>query len=280
MKTVAYYRPRTLEEAWKLHEAHAEAGFIAGGTDLMVGNERPPVLVSLRAIPGLDGIEVGDTTRVGGMTLVRDLLGHPEIAREFPVLIEATRDFASVQIRNAATVGGNLCNASPAADLAPPLIVLGARARLVSSAGARVVDVENLITGPGRTCLEPGEVLAELQIDRPPPGTRATYLRKTRVRMDIALASAAVLLGMEGNRCRTARVAVGAVAAVPLRLPAVEALLENEQITPGLVTAAAELAARIVTPIDDVRTTAKYRRRLVSVYVKRGLQRLLGWGKE
>lgn len=275
MRPEAYHRPRTLDEMWRLKESEPDAHFIAGGTDLMVGNHPPRALISLRSIPGLDGIEMGPPTRIGAMTLVADLLAHQGIAARYPTLTQACHLFASMQIRNAATVGGNLCNASPAADLAPPLLVHDATVRLSSPGGAREMPLEEFFLGPGRTALQPGEILSDVYLDPPPDGALTTFLRKTRVRMDIALVSVAVLVRLEGARCTLARVAAGAVAPTPLRLKMVEARLEGESLTPRLAADAGALAAQNVEPVDDIRTTAAYRRHMVGVYVKRALQELV-----
>ena len=275
MKPQAYHRPRTLDELWRLQEADPDARLIAGGTDLMVGDDQPRALISLRSIPGLDGIEMGPPTRIGALTLVADVLAHKGIAARFPTLTQACHLFASMQIRNAATVGGNLCNASPAADLAPPLLVHDAIVRLSSPGGAREMPLEEFFLGPGRTALALGEVLTDVLLHPPPDGAATTFLRKTRVRMDIALISVAVRLDLEGARCKAARVAAGAVAPTPLRLKAVEALLEGESITPQLAAEAGALAAQSVEPVDDIRTTASYRRHMVGVYVKRAIEELV-----
>ncbi|MHC4135618.1 MAG: FAD binding domain-containing protein [Planctomycetota bacterium] len=274
-KPQAYHRPRTLDEMWRLKETDPDARFIAGGTDLMVGPDLPRALISLRSIPGLDGIEMGPPTRIGALTLVAEVLAHRGIAARFPTLTQACHLFASMQIRNAATVGGNLCNASPAADLAPPLLVHGATVRLSSPGGAREMPLEEFFLGPGRTALAPGEILTDVFLNPPPAGAATTFLRKTRVRMDIALISVAVLLELEGARCKAARIAAGAVAPTPLRLKMVEALLEGESITPQLAAEAGALAAQSVEPVDDIRTTAAYRRHMVGVYVKRALEELV-----
>jgi len=275
VKTRAYHRPRTLEAAFALkREAGPGARFIAGGTDLMVGQEQPESLVSLRSIPGLTGIDVGTPTRIGALTLVADLLAESKIAASYPSIAQACHVFASMQIRNAATVGGNLCNASPAADLAPPFLVHGARLGLQGADGSREIALEEFLLGPGQTALGDDEVLTHILLEAPAPGTRALFTRKTRVRMDIALASVAVLLELDDGICRKARVAAGAVAPTPLRLTAVEQLLEGEQVTPELMRQAAELGEKSIFPVDDIRTSADYRRRIIGVYIRRALEEL------
>jgi carbon-monoxide dehydrogenase medium subunit len=275
MTTRAYHRPRTLDEALALkREAGPDARFIAGGTDLLVGSDQPETLVSLRSIDGLSGIEAGDPTRIGALTLVEDLLDDEQVATHYPAVAQACRVFASMQIRNAATVGGNLCNASPAADLAPPFLVHGARVGIQGADGSREVALEEFFVGPGQTMLADDEVLTHVLLDAPAAGTRALFSRKTRVRMDIALVSVAVLLESDGGICSKARVAAGAVAPTPRRLFEVEQLLEGERITPELMDRAAELGKNGISPVDDIRTTAAYRRRITGVYLRRALEEL------
>jgi len=275
VKTQAYHRPRTLDEAFALkREAGLDARFIAGGTDLMVGQQQPATLVSLRSIADLAGIDVGVPTKIGALTLLADLLANEEVATLYPAVAQACHTFASMQIRNAATVGGNLCNASPAADLAPPFLVHGARVGIRGPHGAREIALEEFFLGPGRTALADDEILTHVLLDRPAPGARATFSRKTRVRMDIALASVAVLLEFDDGVCTKARLAAGAVAPTPLRLTAVEQLLEGKRITPKLMTDAAELGKKSIAPVDDIRTSADYRRRIIGVYIRRALEEL------
>ena len=279
MRTRAYHRPRTLDAAFALkRDAGPHARFIAGGTDLMVGQRQPATLVSLRSIADLAGIDVGVPTRIGALTLLADLLANEEVATLYPAVAQACHTFASMQIRNAATVGGNLCNASPAADLAPPFLVHGARVGIRGPDGAREIALDEFLLGPGRTALSDDEILTHVLLDRPAPGTRAVFSRKTRVRMDIALASVAVLLefddGVCHGVCRRARIAAGAVAPTPLRLTAVEQLLEGKRITPKLMTDAAELGKTCIAPVDDIRTSADYRRRIIGVYIRRALEEL------
>jgi carbon-monoxide dehydrogenase medium subunit len=278
MRHVDYYRPRSLEEALRLKAAHPAARFIAGGTDVMVQMRhhalRPSVLISLSAVPELRGVEVNGRVRIGAFTTISELLEHETLQERYPVLLEAARELGSVQIRNVATLGGNLCNASPCADTATPLLVLEARLRLASARGAREVPLHGLFVGPGQNCLGEGEILTHILLDPPPAGTRATFKKKGRVKMDLALASAAVLLQMEGQTCRRARVAAGSVAPVPLRLPAVEALLEGHTVTREVLAAVEQTASRSVSPISDVRATEAYRRAVVGVFVRRAVEEL------
>lgn len=274
-----YHRPTSLVDAFRLKAKTPGSRYIAGGTDMFVdlrqGSLKTPALVSLRNIPELSGIELGETTRIGAVTPVSDLINHRDVARLHPVLVEAARQMGSVQTRNLATVGGNLCNASPCADLAPPLLVLGARVQIANSQRTRELPLDEFFAGPGSSRLDPDEVLTAIVVDPSPPGARATFSKKGRVAMDLSQVSAAVLLQLVGDRCVRARIAVGSVAPTPLRLQKVEALLENQTISTETIAKARALAASEVSPITDVRATAEYRRHMTGVLVERAIAKLL-----
>jgi len=281
MKQLSYFRPRSLAEAWRLKEEHGDARFIAGGTDLQIRNwkreQNPVPLISLRGIEGLADIDVGETTtRVGALAPVGDVAEHAALAERYPALVRAAGRLGSAQIRNVATVGGNLCRAAPCADLAPPLLVYEARVRIESAAGAREVAMDDFMTAPGETCMAPGELATAVLLPRPSARAVATFLKKGRVSMDLSLASVAALLEMDGDVCRRARFAAGSVAPTPVRLRTVEALLGGATVTPALIDEAGRAAAVDVTPITDVRTTAAYRLRIVAVFVRRAIQELMG----
>jgi carbon-monoxide dehydrogenase medium subunit len=274
-----YYKPLSLDDALAMHDKIPGALFIAGGTDVMVrianGDLEPLALISLRSIPELSGIEENGSTRIGAMTTISELIEHPTLHENYPVLVEAAGEHSGPQIRNVATIGGNLCNCSPCADTATPLLVLDARVRLRSVEGNREVPIEDLFKGPGETCLSSSEILTDIVLDPPREGTRAVFMKKGRVHMDLATASVAVLLEMEGNRCRRARLAAGSVAPVPLRLRELEKLLEGNDISSELLDRAQGIASETVSPITDIRATEEYRRRITGVYVRRGIEELL-----
>ncbi|MFQ5655576.1 MAG: FAD binding domain-containing protein [Planctomycetota bacterium] len=278
-----YHRPRSLEEAWRLHAEIPGARFIAGGTDLQVQLmkeriETPPALIALRSIPELGGIAVADGFRIGSRVTIGELIDHPAVGKELPALHLAARSLGSAQVRNVATIGGNLCNASPAAELAPPLLVAGARLEIRGPRESRAVTLEELFRGPGRTCLCPGEILAAVVIPRPSPGSRATYLRQGRVRIDLATASVAALLEWDGSACRNVRLAAGAVAPVPLRLREAEEILEGRAPDDNLLGLAAAAASAAISPITDLHSSAHYRRHLVGVFTRRAIARLTAAG--
>ena len=276
----SYHRPATVEEAIRLRAETRGARFMAGGTDLLVqmkdGVLRPPALVSLRGIPELRGVEVGEVVRIGALTPLTDLLEHPGLRGAAPALVQALETMGSPQIRSTASLGGNLCNASPAADAAPPLLVHGGRVCVAGPGGERQVPLEELLTGPGETSLAPGELVTAILLDPLAAGARSTFLKKVRVHVDIAVASVAVLLERDraSGRCTLARVAAGAVAPTPIRLAAVEAALEGSDLGTLAVTRAQRAASAAVQPISDLRAGADYRRHLVGVFVRRAVEAL------
>ncbi len=280
MSRYDYYQPESLEEAIRLKKTISDSLFISGGTDLMVRINkkelRPSALISLRSIPELSGIENGKLTRVGSLTSISDLTKSPLIQENYPVLIQAAKTLGSVQIRNVATIGGNLCNGSPAADMAPPLLVLQAKVKVRSAQDNRDITLEKFFRGPGETRLSRDEILTDILLEPPEENTKTVFLKKGRTRMDLAVASVAALIQKEGNRCLKARMAAGSVAPTPLRLFEVEAILEGATFSQELLDESQHLASRCVSPISDARSTADYRYHLVGVLVKRALEKLLG----
>jgi carbon-monoxide dehydrogenase medium subunit len=274
-----YYQPKTLEEVLRLKKNVPDSFYLSGGTDLMVRIKkrelRPCALISLRSIPNLSGVKNGKIIGIGATTSISELLKNTLLLEKFPVLIQAAKELGSVQIRNVATVGGNLCNGSPAADMALPLLVLEAKVRLQSGQKSRDLPLEKFFQGPGKINLSPEEILTDILLEPPQQDTQTIFLKKGRTKMDLAIASLAVLIRKDGNRCLKARIAAGSVAPTPLRLFDVEALLEGASISRELLTEAQHLAAKSISPITDVRSTADYRCHLVEVLLKRAFERLM-----
>jgi len=279
MSRYDYYQPESLEEAFRLKKTIPDSVYISGGTELMVRINKkelhPRALISLRSIPDLCGVENGKKIRIGAMTSISDIKKNSLLYEKYPVLFQAAKELGGVQIRNVATIGGNLCNGSPAADLAPPLLALEAKVRLQSDQKSRELPLENFFLGPGETSLSPGEILTDILLEPPEKNTKTIFLKKGRTRMDLAVASVAVLIRTEGDRCLSARVAVGSAAPTPLRLFEVEALLEGATYSRELLTEAQQQASHSVSPITDVRSTADFRCHLVGVLVKRALEKLM-----
>ena len=286
MKAFDYHRPTALGEAFRLAGECPGARYIAGGTDLLVriraGRERPEALISLGRVEALAGIAIGPSTRIGARATIGDLLRHRELVQSYPLLDQAARVFASAQVRNLATVAGNLCNASPAADMAPVLLALDARVTVEGPTGSREVALDAFFTGPGLTTLAPGELVTAIVLDAPHDAARSCFLRQGRVGMDIALTSVAVHCRLVGGRLEHVRIAAGAVAPRPIRLRAVEDLLEGREVVNGhgrdLFDEAAHVAVGEIAPITDIRAGADYRRRLTGVLLVRALRWAIGKG--
>jgi len=286
MKPFQYFAPTTLAEACSILAAHnGSAHAVAGGTDLLLkmkaGRLAPKVIVNLKRLPDLRGItqlpipNPQSPISIGALTTLEQLRASPLIRQHYPALAHAAAAMASVQIRNLATLGGNLCNAAPSADLAPILIALNATTRIVGPGGERRVPLDEFFTGPGATVLTPGELLVAVEL--PPPAGSAVYLKHSpRECMDIAIVGVGLAVRLHNDQCESARLALGAVAPVPLRACRAEAELLGNPLTPENIDRAARLAAEDSTPIDDVRGSAWYRRKMVKVLVQRGLDAIRG----
>jgi carbon-monoxide dehydrogenase medium subunit len=270
-----YHKPESLAEAFALADELPGACYVAGGTDLLVGIKnrlvRPPALISLRSIDELRGIDVGDRVRLGPLTTIAEVLEHEELGRRLPLLIAAARRLGSAQIRNTGTIGGNLCNASPCADAACALLAFGAAVRLRRGDEVREVGLADLFTGPKETCLRPGEILTDVLVDPPAPGACSAFFKRGRVRLDMAIASLAVLVELDGRRCVSARLAAGSVAPTPLRLTAVERAIVGHELGGERIAEARRLAEKLVAPITDLRSTEEFRRNIIGVWTARAL---------
>lgn len=275
--TYAYHRPKTLDEAFRLATEIPDAKYIAGGTDLLVkmrSGPVPPALISLRGVPELAGIESSNGVRIGAGALLSDVQAHPVVVEKFPALVASIASLGSPQIRNVATIGGNLVNASPAADTAPPLLVHDASVELRNEDGSREVALEEFLLGPGLTALRPGEILSAVLIGEPAPGVRSVFLRKGRVTMDLPIASVAALGVRSGTGHTHLRLAAGAVSPVPMRLKRTEKVAEGSDLDPDVRALAIDTAREEIAPITDLRSTESYRCHLTGVLVGRALQHL------
>ncbi|MFQ6099815.1 MAG: FAD binding domain-containing protein [Anaerolineae bacterium] len=271
------WMPKTLPEALEmLAEAAPDVRPLAGGTNLIPdmrgGRHRRGVLVNVAGLDELGGIRQEDGHLVvGGGVTIAELLDDPLIAQTAPVLREAAAVLASPLVRNRATVGGNLANASPAADTAPPLLVLGAEVELASREGARRVPLDEFFVHVRRTACEPHELLTSIRWPTPPVGSVGRFRKLALRKADaVSVVNAAVLVepGGEG-RCGQARIALGAVAPTPIRAHVAEDALRGQPLTAEVIAGAAHLAAEATRTIDDLRGSAGYRRRVTEVLVRR-----------
>ncbi len=275
-QTAQYRSPTSVDAAIALLGACAEARVIAGGTDLLVqvrdGQPSPSTWVDVKRIPDLMQVEVRDRVlHLGAAVPAAEIFENETVRTLFPGLAEATDLIGSAQIQGRASLGGNLCNGSPAADTTPALIVLGAECVIAGPDGERAVPVSEFVEGPGRTVLQRGELLVEFRIPNPQPASADAYLRLTpRTEMDIAVVGAAVSITLDKNNvCTAARVAIGAVAPTALLVPAAADALIGGSLDDEGLTRAAAAATAAANPIDDKRGTAAYRRKVAGVLVKR-----------
>jgi carbon-monoxide dehydrogenase medium subunit len=281
-----YHAPTSLNEAISLLQEHGEAARpLAGGTDLVVQMKEnatkfaaPSHIVSLLRVSELGGIEYSETEglRIGaGVTMAK--VAESQVIRErYAAIAEGAALVGSIQTMNMATVGGNLCNAAPSADIAPPLLAFEAEAVIVGPSGQRSLPLEEFFLGPGKTALPPGELLAEVRVPVPANGTGSAYDRHTpRKQMDIAVVGVGVVLTLAGEQIERARVALGAVAPTPVRAREAEGALEGRAPSDEVFARAAEIAATACSPIADVRGSAEFRRHIVRVMTERMLREAL-----
>ncbi|MCG6533799.1 MAG: xanthine dehydrogenase family protein subunit M [Syntrophales bacterium LBB04] len=303
MEKFDYSIAQTLEEVLSLLNQHGgRAAIIAGGTDVMVKMKQrkmsPELLISLRGVPGLDLIQYDGDLRIGAMVTHRAIEKSDLIRRDFTALADAVDCLGSVQIRNVATIGGNICTAAPSADTATPLLVLGARVKIKGLAGERVVPFEEFFTGPGETVLQGGEVVTELVIPKLLPYTGSAYWKhRRRQAMDLPILGVSTLLsldrdtissseifrtsspissilkGLEKEKllCKEVRLALGVAAPTPIRTFKAEELLRGRMISEELLDQVAEAAVEEAKPRDSIRGEAWYRKDMIRVFVKRML---------
>jgi carbon-monoxide dehydrogenase medium subunit len=277
-----YAAVRSVDEAVSLLGQHGDqARVLAGGTDIIVqvreGRRQVAMLVDVKGIPEVNQLAY-DTSQgltIGAAVPCYKIYEREDIAAAYPGLIDAVALVGGIQIQGRATVGGNLCNASPAADTTPALIVHYATCVIAGPQGRREIPVEQFCTGPGRTALQTGEFLVSLRMPPPQPNSGAHYLRFIpRNEMDIAVvgAGASVVLNREHTSFVSARVALGAVAPTPLLVEMAAAALVGKPASDDIIQQAAEAAQAAARPIDDMRGTAAYRRHLVGVLTRRALR--------
>jgi carbon-monoxide dehydrogenase medium subunit len=285
LKHFEYLQPKTIDEAISLMASHGDkARYIAGGTDVLVKiKERklePGYLVSLRRIPDLVYIQRDPegVLRIGGLTTHRMLEKSSLIRKHYPGLTDAVENIGSVQIRNMASIGGNICNAVPSADGVIPLLTLGAHLTLIGPKGKRSLPLKSFFLGPGQTLIEPGEILAEFFIPPLPPRSSGAYIKHTRREaMELPIIGAGMFLALAEDKktCAKVRIALGVAAPTPIRAYQAEEYLTGKEINPSTLAETSETAAKETRMRDSIRGRAWYRREMVGVLIPRLGQRCL-----
>jgi len=280
MTELKYFAPKSIEEAISLLSEYGEKSkIISGGTDLLIQMKNkvvlPDFLVSIGDIRDLDYINYDEINglRVGALTTIGSIEKSSLIHSKFNILAQAAGTLGTPVIRHQATIGGNLCNAAPSADTAPALMVLGARVKIAGVDGEKIISIEDFFTGPGQTVIKHGQILTEIQIPNLPRHGGAAYVKQTRRQgADLAVVGAAALAMMEGDVLRDIKIALGAVAPTPIRAKKAEETLKGKKLDDRLLEESGQAASGESKPIDDTRGSADYRRKLVTVLVKRAVR--------
>lgn len=302
MKKFDYIIPKTFDELFLLLKKYGQRTvLIAGGTDVMIKIKKreiePDVLISLKGIQGLDQISLNNgSLKIGSMVTHRMIEKNEYIRKEFTALSDAVDVLGSVQIRNVATIGGNICNAAPSCDTAPPLLIFDAQLKLRSLNSERTIPLYQFFTGPGETIIEQGEILTEISIPKQLSHTGSSYWKhQRRQALELPIVGIAVLISLnkstisdssifsESNTistilqalekeemiCNEIRIALGVAAPTPIRAFKAEESLRGKKLCKELVEEVAEIAMKESKPRDTLRSEAWYRKEIIGVFVKR-----------
>jgi carbon-monoxide dehydrogenase medium subunit len=280
MNRFAYREARTVQEAVDMLRQEDGARIIAGATDVLIrwrqGLWKPRCVLNIKRIPGLAEVSYNPQAglSLGALVTIRTLEQHPLIQAHYPALTQAATAFAGVQIRHLATIGGNVCNASPAGDTLPALLAYGAECRIAGPQGERLLPLAQFFVGPGQTALQPAELLVALRLPPPLPRSGALYIKHSpRSTMDIATVGVAsvVSLAEQDRICQEVQITLGAVAPTVVRAAAAETLLRGFPVTDERLQQAAQAAVQAARPIDDIRGSAAHRRLVIAPLVQRTL---------
>lgn len=281
MNQFKYISPKTKEEVLEiLKQKKSEACIVAGCTnvlpDINVKKISPKILVDITAIQELRGIDdKKDKICIGPLTTIAELINSELILKEGKILVQAVEQFADPLVRNSATIGGNLVTASPAADMAVPLLTLDAIIKMESASQKREVKLKEFFLGPGQTVLQDDEMIVGIEFEPSDINKKGYFIKLgQRKAMAIAIASVAVNLEVKQNKISQIRVAAGSVAPIPIRLTGVEKFLENKEISNKLVEEAVNRVREEVEPISDIRASEEYRRYITGILFKRALKKL------
>jgi CO/xanthine dehydrogenase FAD-binding subunit len=282
---IDYIKPGSMDDLLDLLSGNHNGRYrvYAGGTDLIPKLKGrtitpPESIVDLKGIPGLDYIDYDDRNglRIGALATIRSIETSPVVREKYPLLSQASASIASIQVRNRGTMAGNICNAVPSADSAPPLLSLEARLLCVSKKRERIININEFFTGPNKNALEPDEILREIQIPALHEDFRGVFIKLSpRSRMDLAVVNVAVICVKGKGRFKDIRISLGAVAPTPIRAQKAESSLVGAEADDKAILNAARIASAESKPIDDHRASAEYRRMMVEVLVKRAIHKVI-----
>ncbi len=272
-----YHRPAKLKDALQKLQDQKDVKVLAGGTDLLIqiktGEHKPQSIVQILDIEELNLIDYSEGLRIGAAVRLHRIEEEEQLARTYSALHDAVKSLGSFQVRNMATIGGNICNASPSADTATPLMVLGAEVEIMrlkdeGNIESNRVALEKFFTGPGTTVMEPGELLTAIILPKPSAKSGSAFIKIGRVTLDMAKISCSVYMERNGREIGTVRVALGGAAPRPVRAMYVEEALTGQEFNRALVEEAARKISESIAPITDVRSTAEYRQEVSSILIR------------
>ena len=284
MKYFEFLEPSTINGAISFFLGYGDKGkVVAGGTDLIVkmrrGDIRPDYLINLKGVEGLNYIKYNSILQIGCLTTLNAIKSSPIIKENFSILSQSAAKIGSSQVRNIATIGGNICNASPSADTVPALIILESMLKIIGPDGERSIPIEKFFIGPSETVLNKGEILTSIEIPRQHPNTKAIYIKHSvRRAMDLAIVGVAISINIKGGVCEDIKIGLGAVAPTPIRANSAEEIMRGKEINDHLIEMVAEITSTEISPISDIRGSAEYREEMVKVLTKRGLKELIYGG--
>jgi carbon-monoxide dehydrogenase medium subunit len=286
MKYFDYLEPSNINEAISLLLQYGDRGkAVAGGTDLIVKMKRreikPDYLINLKGILDINYVKYNNVLQIGSLTTINSIDKSPVIKENFLILSQSAHKIGSPQVRNIATIGGNICNASPSADMIPSLMVSGAMLKIIGPDGEKKVPIERFFTGPSETILSKGEILTSIEVPRPSPGTKSVYIKHSvRRAMDLAIVGIALAVNIKDGICEDIKIGLGAVAPTPIRAYRGEEIIRGKEINDELIEKVAEVSCSETSPISDIRGSAEYRREMVKALIKRGLKELIYGGEK
>jgi len=278
LKPFEYFSPTSIQEAVSLlNQYNEKARIVAGGTDLVVLLRAralsPDYIIDISNIKELDYIkDEGASLRIGPLTTMRSLEKSSLVLAKAPILAKAANLMAITQIRNRGTIGGNLCNASPSADTAPPLIALAANFKIASSEGERVVASEEFFLDVNKTVLKSNELLTEVQVPQQENGVGASFMKLGMKPHLISIVNVATVVAMNGNTCKNIRLVLGSIAPTPTRAKKAEAYLTGKTVDENAIREVSKIASEEGSPISDVRASEEYRKEISNVLVRRAVQ--------
>ena len=277
-----YFRPNTIEETLRLMSKFgAQSKILVGGTDLTSGVRSgkivlPENIIEIGHVKELNFIDdAADIVNVGATTKLSEIISSPIIKSKVPILAEAVSSMASFQVRNMGTIGGNLCNASPAADTAPPLLVLDAMIEVMNIKSKRRIPIDQFFTGPSKTAAGPDEIVTKIQIPKQQPTDRWDFVKLGRRKaLTLSIISIAALAKIVDNRFQDVKIALGAVAPTPLRAKKAETFLKGRSASEDVIDEASQIVRDEINPISDVRASKEYRREMAYTITKKMLMNL------